>query len=121
MTLFFREPALPVGDNEAEIACARLIQAREVDFIQNAMTECEPNAAVQIQSRANSRLCAGGPARCDSGPARSITNFVLHKRASSLPGVSEQFARRYGIVLAFGAINRQDASNQDASNVVYVG
>ena len=46
MALFFGEKNSAVGDDQPQVACAGLIHARIINFIQNAMTQREPYLAV---------------------------------------------------------------------------
>ncbi len=48
MPLLFREKTGAIGDDESLIARARLIDAREVDFVQDAVAQGEPDPAVQV-------------------------------------------------------------------------
>ena len=78
MTFFFRKEIYAVGDDESQIARACLIDAREIHFVENAVAQGEPHAAVQIQGSAYAAFGAGGPARGNSGPAGSVTFRVTH-------------------------------------------
>jgi hypothetical protein len=86
MAFLFGEELLTVGDYQAEVAGAGLIQPREIDLIENPVTQREPNPAAEIERGAYARFGARGPARWDSGPARRITNIVAHRDFSSAPG-----------------------------------
>jgi hypothetical protein len=48
VTLFFEKECPIVGNNQAEIPCARLINPWKIDFIQNSMTEREPDSATHL-------------------------------------------------------------------------
>ena len=89
MSLLLGEESAAVGDNQAEVAGAGLIDSGEIDFIENAMTQREPNPAVEVQGSARACLSARSPARLDSGPARGITEIIAHggslSPSSSLP------------------------------------
>src|SRR6185437_4147472 len=56
--LFLREEVLAVGDDQTKIAGARIIQARVVDLIENAVAESEPNPTRRVESRTHAALCA---------------------------------------------------------------
>ena len=72
VALLFGKEIAAVGDDESHVARAGLVDAGEVDFVQNAVTQREPDFAVLVERRAGARLGAGGPARRNAGPARSI-------------------------------------------------
>ena len=72
VALFFREVAAPIRDDQSQIASAGLIDAREVDLVQDSVTERIPDTAMRVESCANARLGAGSPARRDSRPARRV-------------------------------------------------
>src|SRR4029077_14357890 len=74
VTLFLREKIMPVGDNESHIAGARLVNPRKVDFVQDAVTQGEPDLTVLVQSSAGACLCAGGPTRRNAWPARGVAD-----------------------------------------------
>jgi hypothetical protein len=88
MALFFGEEPAAVGDNQAEVAGAGLIHAGKINLVENAVTQREPNAAVEVQRGADSGLGARSPARFDSGPARRITKMIIAHRGSSSPSSS---------------------------------
>ena len=58
MPLFFRKEFAPVGHDESHIACAGLIHARKVDFIENAVAQRKPDFAVLIERRADAGFSA---------------------------------------------------------------
>src|SRR4029077_7829480 len=67
--LLLGKKASTVGDEEAEISSASLVDSRVVDFTQKSMTQGEPNRAVLVQGRARASLRARGPARWNPRPA----------------------------------------------------
>src|SRR5690349_8219108 len=69
MTLFFREIIAAIGDDEAEIAGAGIIDAWVINLVQDAVAERVPDAAFQLESRSDGALGARGPARRNTGPA----------------------------------------------------
>ncbi len=83
MTFLFGEKFAAIGDDEAEVAGTSLVDSGEINFVENAMTEREPNPAVQVQGGADAGLGARSPARFDAGPAWGITNGVTHRKSSS--------------------------------------
>jgi hypothetical protein len=88
MALLFGEELMAVGDDQAEVAGAGLIHPGKINFIENAVTQGEPDAAVQVQRSAYSGFGARSPAGLDSGPARGITEIavvVIAHRGSSSP------------------------------------
>src|SRR5438477_12164023 len=72
VALFFREEILAVRYDESHVACASLIYPRKVDFIQNPMTDGEPDLAVLVEGRACAALRAGSPARWNAGPTWGV-------------------------------------------------
>jgi hypothetical protein len=104
VALLFGEESTAISDDQAEVASAGLIDAREIDLIENAVTEREPNPAMEVEGSANPGFGARSPARFDSGPAGSVTSFVRHEitackaTARKFPPL-KQFARRYGFAL----------------------
>ncbi len=58
MPLFFRKEFAPVGHDESHIACASLVHPREVDFVENAVAQREPDLAVLVERRADSSFGA---------------------------------------------------------------
>ena len=74
---------MAIGDEEAEIAGASLVHARIVDFVENAMTQREPNTTVQVQGGAYAGLGTRRPAGLDAGPTWGIADIVTHGYSSS--------------------------------------
>src|SRR5579859_2710069 len=83
MTFLFGEKTVTIGDNQSEVAGAGLVHPGKVDFIENAMTQREPDAAVEVEGRADAGLGARSPARLDAGPAGGVTDIIAHKGLSS--------------------------------------
>ena len=81
IALLLGEEALPVGDDEAEIPRARVIDARIVDLVQDAVAEREPDLALRGESRAHAALRARGPARRDPGGSRGGRKQIAHRRS----------------------------------------
>src|SRR5450759_1794730 len=78
VALFFGEITGAVGDNQPLIAGASLVHAGIVDFVQDAVAQCEPYPAVQIERRSHAAFGARCPARRNTRPAgRKAFNFVL--------------------------------------------
>jgi hypothetical protein len=69
MPLFLREITMAVGDDEALVPSASLIDSREIDLVKNSMAEGVPDSAVGIEGRANARFGARSPARRNARPA----------------------------------------------------
>src|ERR1700730_6040253 len=63
VTLLFREIAAAVGDDEAEIARAGIVDTGIIDLVENAVAQSEPHAACDRGRGADSALRARGPAR----------------------------------------------------------
>src|SRR5579859_2950839 len=74
IALFFGEEAVAVGDDEAEVAGAGLVDARIVDFVQDAVAEGEPDAADRGKRGADAGLGAGGPAWRNAWPTWCISH-----------------------------------------------
>src|SRR5258708_2784193 len=72
VTLFFREEIAAIGHNESHVASAGLIDAGKVDFIEDAMTDGEPDLAVLVERRTGATFGARCPARWNARPPRSI-------------------------------------------------
>jgi hypothetical protein len=98
MPLFFGEEAMTVGDDQAEVAGAGLVHPGKINLIENAVTQREPNPAVEVQRRAYSGLGARSPAGFDSGPAGRVSKVIViaHSRSSS---PSSSLPERCGFVL----------------------
>jgi hypothetical protein len=78
VALFLRKEILPVGDDQAQVADARLIHAGVVDLVQDAVANGEPHAAAVAQGGAHSTLGAGRPARWNTRPAWCTANRCSH-------------------------------------------
>ena len=59
-----------VADQELKIARVGLVHRRVVDFVDDAVAECEPDPATRMISGAETFLGAGGPTRFDAGRAK---------------------------------------------------
>jgi hypothetical protein len=95
MAFLLGEELTTVGDNEAEVAGARLVHAGKIDLIENAMAQRKPKSALHAQCSAYAGLGARSPAGFDSGPARRITKIIAQRVTV------KQFARRCGFVPGF--------------------
>src|ERR1700719_1584435 len=76
VTLFLGEKAFAIGHDQSHIASARLIYARVINFVQDAVASGEPHPAVLIQGCAYATLRARSPTRRNSRPARSISFWI---------------------------------------------
>lgn len=72
VAFFFREIIASVGDQQAEIAGAGLIDAGKIHFVDNSVTGSEPDLAMLVQGGASSGFGAGSPARRDAGASGGI-------------------------------------------------
>lgn len=72
VALFFGEEVASVGDEETEVTGAGLIDPRKIDFVQDAVTNGEPDLTVLVQGCASAGFGAGGPARGNAGPAGRV-------------------------------------------------
>ena len=61
---------MPVRDDETEIAGARVIDARVVDLVEDAVAQREPDATVATDGSADAAFRARRPACGEPGPAR---------------------------------------------------
>src|SRR6185503_4204820 len=85
MPLFFREVRLPVGNDEPEIARARVIDAWIVDLIEDTVAQRKPDSAVAADSGTNSALRARRPAGRNTWPTRGKPiRLLLHARTPNL-------------------------------------
>ena len=66
VALFLVAKRFPDGDEKLKVACVWLIDMRIVNLIDDAMTECEPEAATSMVRRADPLFCARSPARLDA-------------------------------------------------------
>ena len=67
VALFLVAKRFSVADEELNIARVRLVHARVVDFIDDAMAEREPDPAAHMIRGAEAFLRTGGPAGLDAG------------------------------------------------------
>ena len=51
VAFFFGEKIAAISYDESEITGTSLIDARKIDFVENAVTHCEPDFAVLVKSR----------------------------------------------------------------------
>ena len=91
-TFLFGKEFTTVGDDQAKVAGAGLIDSRIIDLVQDAVTERKPNLAVEVQSGAYASLSARSPTGGDPGPAGGVANFITHEALSL---TFKQFARRF--------------------------
>ena len=70
------EESVPVGDDEPEVADASLVNTWIVDFVDDAVTDGEPDAAALAERCADTVLGARGPTRRNSGPTGRFDHFV---------------------------------------------
>ena len=75
--LLFGEVRLAIGHDEAEVARARVIDARIVDLVEDPVAQREPDAAVATDRRAEAALRARRPARRNARPARGKRLRIL--------------------------------------------
>src|SRR5215469_10765667 len=79
VALFLMAKCLAVGDEKFKIARIRLIDPRKINFINDAMTEGEPEAAACGICGPKTFLCAGGPTRLNSGRSkRRAIDLCVH-------------------------------------------
>ena len=78
------EESVPVGDDEPEIADASLVNARIVDFIDDAVTDGEPDAAPLAERCADPVLGARGPTRRNSRRPRRFDHVLPQPNAPVL-------------------------------------
>ena len=91
---FFGEVAMAVGENQAKIARARLVDAREIHFVQNSVTVRVPDARMWIERCADAGLGARSPTRRNSWPSRRKAIIRVGQDSASS---AQEFARRlYG-------------------------
>src|SRR5262249_46878867 len=70
VALLLGEEALTVGDDEAEIPGAGLVDAGIIDLVEDAVADREPNPAPRFESRADAALGTRCPAGGNAGSAR---------------------------------------------------
>jgi hypothetical protein len=69
ITFFLVAKCFAVADEKLKIARVRLIHMWIINFVHDAVTQREPQAAARVISRAETLFGAGGPAWFDSGRA----------------------------------------------------
>lgn len=83
VSLFLGEEPACIGDDEAEVADASPIDPRIEDFVDDAVTQREPEAALVAERRSDATLGARCPARRDAGPARRRDDPRVHAPPSA--------------------------------------
>ena len=78
VSLLLGEEPAGIGDDEAEVADASLIDPRIENFVDDAVTQREPEAALMAERRSDATLGARCPARGDAGPARRAYALRAH-------------------------------------------
>src|SRR6185437_4681335 len=78
VAFLFREIIAAVGDDEAEIACASVVDARIINLIEDAVADRVPDAALRRERRADRTFGAGCPARRNARPTGSLAAHTLH-------------------------------------------
>jgi hypothetical protein len=78
VAFFLGKEIASVGDDQAQVAGASLVNAGKVDFVQNAVAGGEPDLAVLVQGRAGGGFGARGPARRNAGPAGGVGRRIAH-------------------------------------------
>src|SRR5207245_11754787 len=63
VSLLLREEILAVGNDETEVARVGLIEARKINFVDDAVRKSEPDAALRVDRGADAALGARRPAR----------------------------------------------------------
>ncbi len=120
--------SLAIGDDEAQIARAGLVHTRKIHFIQNAVTQREPDPAVLVQCRAYAGLGARGPARRNPGPAGGVVYRIAHEvfvrrcttRLRSMAG-QKASAKPNDKNVTNGARNGRIKTGCAESNVAFLG
>jgi hypothetical protein len=77
MAFLFGEELAAIGDNQPKVAGAGLVDPGKIDFIKDAVTQREPNPAVEVQGGAYAGLGARSPARFNSGPAGRVLYAIV--------------------------------------------
>jgi len=92
MPFLLGEKIASVGDNESHVARARLVDARKVDLVEDAVTQREPDFTVLVEGGAGAHLGARSPARRNAGPPRSETNGgITHELFVLGPGMGSRW------------------------------
>jgi hypothetical protein len=77
VALFFVAKRFAVANEKLKVPRVRLIDVRIINFVNDAVTEREPDAATGMIGRANSFFGARSPARLDSRGARRNIGMVI--------------------------------------------
>jgi hypothetical protein len=86
MAFFLGEEFAPISNQESHIAGAGLIDAREIDFVENAVAQCEPNLTVLVEGSSRGSLGARGPARGDAWSAGGVSRGQVGHEIVGLGG-----------------------------------
>src|SRR4051812_9044697 len=81
VALFFRKVRPAIGDDEAKVSRAGVINAGVIHLVENAVTQSEPDAAFAADGRAETGFCAAGPTPGNTWPAGG--EFPLNHVATS--------------------------------------
>ena len=80
VTLLLGEEIQAVGNNESHVASTGLVDAGKINFVEDSMTEREPDFAVLVERRTGARLGARSPSWRNAGPAgRAASGRVRHE------------------------------------------
>jgi hypothetical protein len=78
MALFFGEKRLSISNHKTQISSTGLIYTRVIDFVKNAVAECEPHPAERAEGCAYACFGAGSPAGRNAWISRSSLNTIHH-------------------------------------------
>src|SRR5579863_76460 len=70
IALLFREETMPIGNDEAQIPRACLIDPRIVDLVEDAVAQREPDSALRLQRGTDTAFGARCPSRIAARPPR---------------------------------------------------
>ncbi len=84
VSLLFGKIAVPIGDDQTHIARTGGIDARIVNFVQDAVTDREPNAAACRKRSSNPTLGARRPAGRQTWRARRFDGISVCHRTSAI-------------------------------------
>ena len=89
-----REEIPAIGDNEPHVANTGLVDARGIDFVEDAMAQREPDTALTTESCAHARFGAGSPVGVNSRCARRI--MIRGRHDISVVGSKVNWGSRHG-------------------------